>query len=147
MTTTVAPVTKTRALACSAEHAFDSFTRDIGRWWPTRTHAIGDDVVDVVLEPRVGGSMHEVAADGSTTAWGEVLEFDRPRRVRFTWHLQRTTGTEVEVEFSPTEGGCELRLTHRGWEAWGEEGAQRRQDYDNGWDVVLASFLSLTIPR
>ncbi len=145
MTTITAPVRKTRRLACSAEHAFATFTRDIGAWWPTATHAIGDDVVDVVLELRIGGSIHEVAADGSTTAWGEILDLDPPRRLRFSWHLARPSATEVEVWFTPTPDGCELVLEHRGWENWGDEGPARRDGYDTGWDLVLDGFSDVAL--
>ncbi len=145
---TSAPVVKTRRLACSPEHAFATFTAEVGRWWPTATHAIGDDVADVVLEPRVGGSMHEVAADGSRTTWGEVTAWDPPRRVAFTWHLARAEGTHVDVAFAPSTlddgtDGCDLRLVHDGWEHWGDEGAERRDQYDEGWDHVLGQYVDL----
>ncbi len=147
MTGTIAPVRKVRLLACPPEHAFRVFTEEIGQWWPTATHAIGSDVRDVILEGRVGGSMHEVAEDGSTTPWGEVIVWDPPRRVAFSWHLQRHEGTHVDVTFGPTEDGCEMLLVHSGWEAWSDEGPERRDEYDHGWDVVLAAWLARVRPH
>lgn len=137
MTAALAPVIKTRTLACSAEHAFAVFTADIGQWWPTDTHAINDDVVDVVLDTQVGGSIREVASDGTETVWGRILEVDPPHVIRFSWHLQRPEPSEVRVAFTDVDGGCRLELVHSGWEAWGEDGPSRRAQYDGGWEVVL----------
>ncbi len=33
-----------------------------------------------------------------------------------------------------------LRLTHSGWERFGDEGTDKRGQYDSGWPAVLAAF-------
>ena len=37
----VEPIRKTATIACSAEHAFRTFTDGIARWWPLHTHSVG----------------------------------------------------------------------------------------------------------
>jgi hypothetical protein len=48
--------------------------------------------------------------------------------------------TEIEVTFTPEGGRTRVDLEHRNWEEAGSGAAQMRDNYDGGWDVVLAPF-------
>ena len=115
--------------------AFDLFTTRIASWWPVGTHSYGgDEVKDVVLEPRVGGRLYEVTETGEQD-WGRVTVWYPPRRLLLEWLIGDARGTEVEVTFTGEGPGSRVVLEHRGFDS-----AEPRGRYDSGWDVVLAPF-------
>ena len=83
--------------------------------------------------------MEECAPDGSKYVWGEVLAFERGRRIRFSWHPGREPASAqwIEVTFVAAAGGSRVTLTHGGWEALGEIGPLLRQEYVPGWRLVF----------
>lgn len=142
-TTDVAPVIKTRTVPLAPAAAFDLFTRRMGQWWPTASHSIaGDRVTGVVFEEEVGGRVREVTDDGEWHAWAEVTAWDPPRRFTLSWHpsLDPVASTDLEVTFTATDTGTEVRLVHRGWERFGDQAAALRDDYEGGWDHVLGPY-------
>lgn len=138
--TMIEPVRKEVTVKSSVERAFQIFTEGIGSWWPLATHSVARDQAEsVVFEARVGGLVRERARDGETHTWGEVLVWEPPRRVVFSWHPGRepNTAQEVEVSFSEADGGTRVTLVHRGWERLGDQAAATRDQYAGGWDAVL----------
>jgi uncharacterized protein YndB with AHSA1/START domain len=145
---TIAPVRKSIAVACSPERAFEVFTGEVATWWPTATHSIHQDkVADVVIEPRVGGEMYEIADSGERAHWARVLEWDPPKRLVLAWNVNPETDgpTEVEVTFTPEGAGTRVDLEHRNWEEAGATGARMRDSYEGGWDTVLAPFVEQAV--
>jgi uncharacterized protein YndB with AHSA1/START domain len=144
MTMTVEVIRKSITVEAEPERAFRLFTEGISRWWPLETHSVhAHETEAVVLEPQVGGRFYERSASGGTAAWGEVLECDPPRLVRFTWHPGYESGapaTEVEVRFRPDGDGTRVELEHRGWERLPDAGRAMERSYDEGWDYVLGRF-------
>jgi hypothetical protein len=139
----LAPVVKRVRIRLAPAAAFDLFTRELARWWPLATHSChGAEAVDVLVEPRVGGAVTEVARDGRRAAWGRVIAWDPPRHFAMTWHpgAPPEQATRLEVSFHPAADGAELELVHAGWEARGEAAAQWRGRYDGGWVAVLEHF-------
>jgi uncharacterized protein YndB with AHSA1/START domain len=133
-------VRKTVTVDCSVEEAFRVFTADIGSWWPTHGHSLsGDQVVDVVFEPRESGEVYELTADGRKGHWATIVTLEAPHRLVLSWEVdERSLGTEVEVRFAAHGGGTRVELEHRGWEA---EQADSRASYETGWDGVLAHYV------
>ena len=86
-------------------------------------------------EPGVGGRLYEVTAAGEQD-WGRVLEWEPPSRFLLAWQIRPASGTEVEVRFLPEAPGTRVELEHRGFDA-----GESRENYDRGWDVVLAPFV------
>jgi DNA-binding transcriptional ArsR family regulator len=127
----------------SREEAFTLFTDRIGAWWPTASHSLGGDaVVDVRFGSAVGDQIVEVREDGSTAAWGEILAWDPPERVRVLWAVSSGRPTTTwEATFSEDGDGTRLVLEHWGWEAHGDEAAAAAASYDEGWDPVLARLV------
>jgi uncharacterized protein YndB with AHSA1/START domain len=68
---------------------------------------------------------------------GEVVEFDPPRLLGYTWianwHLDPQRKTLVRWELTPTAAGTHLRVTHSGL---APEPAARK-DYSGGWQGVV----------
>jgi uncharacterized protein YndB with AHSA1/START domain len=137
-TTTVEPVVKTVTVGCPLERAFTVFTREIGTWWPTESHALhAGDVQEVVWEEREGGEVYEIATSGARGRWATVLRWEPPHRLVIAWQVNpERLGTEVEVRFTETPGGTRVDLEHRGFERV-TDGAAMRDNYDPGWNEVL----------
>lgn len=140
----LAPVVKTLELKRSAADAFRIYVHEASKWWPLETHALAPEnntkAVELVVEPRIGGRVYEIAEDGRQFEWGEVLAYEPGRRFAMTWQLgrMRNNAGEVEVLFEPTGAeSCRVTLTHSGWERLGPEGQNMRNGYNSGWDIVF----------
>jgi uncharacterized protein YndB with AHSA1/START domain len=138
---TIAPVRKSISVGCSPERAFEVFTGGVMSWWPTKTHSIHHEkVAEVVLEPRVGGEMYEVTEAGQREHWARVTAWEPPKRLVLAWQVNPDTDgpTEIEVTFTPEGERTRVDLEHRNWEEAGSGAAEMRDNYDGGWDLVLA---------
>ena len=146
---TIAAVQKAITVNVPQQRAFEVFTSRMGSWWNPGHHIADKPFVDVVIEPRVGGSWHEVDAAGGTCPWGEVLTWEPPRLVVLGWHLDAEWEydadlvTEVEVRFvvvDPTTTRVELE--HRNLERLGDRAAETREALDDasGWAGLLKLF-------
>ncbi len=71
---------------------------------------------------------------------GEVLEFDPPRLLVYSWvanwHADKQRGTVVRWELTPSGAGTKVKVTHSGLAA--EKVA--REDYSRGWVGVLGKL-------
>ena len=147
----LAPVVKTRTVPLPVDRAFALFTEGMHTWWPLETHSIAandaGDAGGVTLrfEGRVGGRLVEVGADGSECAWADVMAWQPPHRIVLSWHPNRDpeAATVLEVRFTAHPDGTQVHLEHRGWEELGERAAPTRDNYDTGWDMVLARFTAI----
>jgi uncharacterized protein YndB with AHSA1/START domain len=128
-----------------ASHAFEVWTRDIGRWWPSDHTATGEDGLTVILEPRAGGRFFERTPDGREIDWGEVLAWEPPHRLVYSWHLRRdrADATEVEIRFVPTSmDTTRVEIEHRAWERLGSDGPIWRERNHGGWQTLLPHYLA-----
>ena len=133
-TTVVETIKKTVLVDFAPPEAFDLFTAKIDKWWPASSHSYGGDAVrEVVFECNEGGRVYEITDDGEQD-WARVRTFDPPHRFVLEWLIGGNT--EVEVTFAPEGPGSRVVLEHRGFEE-----LERRDNYDSGWDVVLAPFV------
>ncbi len=141
--TSVEPVRKSVTVPTAPPRAFELFTAHIQEWWPLPTHSVGgEDAAGVAFGEGVGGAIVETLADGSTSVWGTITDWEPPHRVAFTWHAghAQADATRVEVTFAQDgPGGTVVRLVHSGWENRAD-GATVREGYDSGWDPVIGSF-------
>jgi uncharacterized protein YndB with AHSA1/START domain len=135
-TDVLAAIRKTVTVEASPETAFETFTRQMGSWWPTEPHRLFDES-SVVFDERVGGRVYERSADGEEGDWADVLVWEPPHRFVLRWRVNPKRGpTELEVTFAPEGSGTRVELEHRGW-----DDADGRANYDGGWDYVLGAFV------
>lgn len=141
-TEALAAINKTITVDAAPETAFETFTRQMGSWWPIRTHTIFEDrLEEIVFDERVGGRVYERTAEGEEADWADVLEWEPNSRFVLRWRVNPERGpTEVEVRFTPEGDGTRVDLEHRGWDKIGDEAG--RAGYDPGWDYVLGHFLN-----
>lgn len=136
----LSPIERSISVSWTPAQAFTRFTEEFGRWWPSRTHSIGGArVARVVFETRVGGRIYEQHADGRRFQWGQVVEYQPPTLVRFTWHPSRepATAQDVVVRFVAEGAGTRVELVSSGWDKWGANAARARRGYDLGWKYIL----------
>lgn len=143
----IPPIEKDLTVPTTPERAFRLFWQEMGQWWPLATHSIsgmnGTPAAGVKVEPRLGGTIAEIAPDGSLCPWGIITEWQEGAALAFTWQLNRpaSEATQVRITFSTSDAGTRVRLVHSGWEARGASAAEDRANYDKGWNgVFLTAF-------
>lgn len=129
--------------------AFEIFTSRINEWWPLVTHSVGEEqALSVTFGKQVGATIEEELADGSRQTWGEITEWEPPRRVAFSWHPGKPISEAGLVEVTFTRRSSTLtvvELAHSGWERR-PDGVRARQNYESGWDPVLERFTGVFTP-
>src|SRR5919108_1934006 len=140
----IEPINLSFEVACSPEHAFDTWTQRISLWGPAAHTASGEADTTVVLEGRIGGRIFERTRSGVEHVWGEVTVWERPGRLGYLWHLRRdrADATEVEIRFlSAGDGATRVEIEHRGWERLGALGDEQRNRNRGGWATLLPHFV------
>ncbi|UFZ08116.1 SRPBCC family protein [Bradyrhizobium ontarionense] len=91
------------------------------------------------------GSPFALVTDGMTTDVGQILEFDPPRRLSYTFQhilkdeFRNEQPTKVVFAIEPHGNSVKLTLTHEGF-----EGAGRLLDaVSNGWPAIMSGLKSL----
>jgi uncharacterized protein YndB with AHSA1/START domain len=140
-----AVVTEIRVSATAAR-VFEALTdpRQLMRWWG----AEGECKATLwEMDGRMGGKWRFASSDPSRKivvngvsefqAEGEIVEFDPPRCLAYTWianwHDRPGQSTLVRWELTPSEGGTLVRVTHSGL----ADLAVARKDYSGGWPGVV----------
>jgi uncharacterized protein YndB with AHSA1/START domain len=136
------PVIKTIQVPWTTEEAFSRFTTQISDWWPKKIHSVAeDDELEVGFELDEGGLVYEQKGDHHAV-WAEVLLWEPPHRFILNWHPGREaeSGGTLEVRFKNLGEGCQVKLTHSGWEKYGSKAVEMRKGYSSGWDYVLGLY-------
>ena len=139
----IEPIRISFVVGCSPDHAFDTWTKRATSWWPPEHTASHERGAEIVFEPRAGGRIFERTADGGELEWGQVVEWDRPRRLRYLWRIatEAENATDVEIAFTPmAEEGTRVDIEHGGWDRLGEFGRTWRDANVAGWTGVLPAY-------
>jgi uncharacterized protein YndB with AHSA1/START domain len=136
------------------ERAFTVFTERFGDFKPREHNLLRSPIAETVFEPRAGGSIYDVAEDGSECRWARVLAYEPHERVVFSWDIgpswqledDLANASEVEVRFvAESPQRTRVELEHRnidrhgpGWEAVRDGIAS-----DAGWPLYLDRYAAL----
>jgi uncharacterized protein YndB with AHSA1/START domain len=137
------PIRISFEVQCPPDHAFDTWTRRATSWWPPEHTASHEPGAEIVFEPHAGGRIYERTSDGGEIDWGEIVEWDRPRRLRYLWRIatDEKNATDVEIAFTPMPGaGTRVDIEHGGWERLGDFGRAWRDANVAGWTGVLPAY-------
>lgn len=117
-----------RHFSASPEQVFDAWLdpKTASKWlFATPT----GEIVRCDIDAKVGGKFTITRRDGEDIDHtGEYVEIDRPRRLVFTFAVQKFSAeeTRVTIDITPSDNGCDLTLTHEGvlpdWKSKTEEG-------------------------
>lgn len=137
----IPPLVVELVVAATPERAFSTWVELTELWWPGGDTVSGDPSA-IVFEPRVGGRIYERARDGAEHEWGEVIVWDPPVRVEYSWHLffPADEATFVAVTFTQQAGSTLVRIEQTGWDALGESGPLRRDRTTRGWGTVGEAY-------
>ncbi len=148
--TTTTEVRREVTVAGSPARAFDLFTNYMIRWWPPEHHVATSPVVEMTVEPHVGGRIYDTCADGGESAWGQITEWDPPTRFAFGWMLTSTWQPETDVEkasrvsvtFTADGEKTRIVLVHNdfGRHADGGHGVADGVADPDGWQLGLDRF-------
>ena len=104
-----------RSYTASPERVYDAWfdTKTVGRWLFATPNG---KVVKAEIDARVGGlwCIVDERESGEVDHHGEYLELIRPRRIVFTFTVEKhgRDTDRVVVEIIPQDTGCQLTLTH-----------------------------------
>jgi uncharacterized protein YndB with AHSA1/START domain len=120
---------------CPPEHAFDVWTCRATMWWPPEHTMSHDPSAVVTFEPRPGGRIYERTRDGTEHDWGEILVWEPPGRLRYTWHIatEHENATQVEIRFEADGERTKVRVHHEGFGRLGGFGDEWRRANRLGW--------------
>ena len=145
------PVRKSVTVKAGQQRAFEVFTAGFDSWWP-RSHHIGSAPMKrAVLEGRVGGRCYSEQTDGAECDWGEILQWEPPKRFVMAWKItpqwqyqpDLAKASEVEVLFPPlADGSTRVDLEHRHFERLGAGWETMREmvNAEGGWGGLLQMF-------
>ena len=131
-------------IAAPPECIFQALTSSdsLMRWWNGEGGPCRVKVWEI--EPRLGGRMRHVVEDpsgkmfpgGEAVISGEVVEFDPPRILAYTWlstfHSKPDHATLVRWELVPNQAGTLVKMTHSGLTPLPEG-----TSYAEGWPGVI----------
>jgi uncharacterized protein YndB with AHSA1/START domain len=142
---TIPPVLREILVDADRALAFAVFTQRIGAWWPLGEHSVHGAGAAVAFDRlAVGGRIIESLAGADDSVWGTVTRWEPDTMLGFTWHPGHSDGDErasqVTVSFEDQDGKTLVRLEHSGWEVLGEQAQAARDEYDQGWPVVLDRY-------
>jgi uncharacterized protein YndB with AHSA1/START domain len=128
------------------ERAFTVFAERFDTWWPRSHHIGAAEMQEAIIEPRAGGTWYEVGVDGSRTHWGDVLVYEPPQRLTLTWHINgnwqcEDAASEIDVTFTPVDGGTHVELVHRHLERHtAPEALRDAVSAEGGWETLLKRY-------
>jgi uncharacterized protein YndB with AHSA1/START domain len=139
-------------IAAPPERVFQALVdpKQVMHWWTSEQCQIES----FEFEPRRGGrwrydtKQSKLNVNGVTKfhCEGEVLDYDPPRVLAYTWianwHDDRTQRTVVRWELSPSGNGTSLKITHSGLKKL----PVARKDYSHGWVGVLGELKKFLEP-
>ena len=132
----------TRHFETAAERVFDAWLNpDLIRSWMYHPELGDQEPPRVTVDARVGGAFsflvhrHGQAIDIS----GQYIEIDRPRRLAFTWSVNKAAASRVDLVFTPGDNTCDLTLTHELHPDWADFVSRT----ESGWKRLTDSIAKL----
>jgi len=138
----VEPLRLEFTVRCAPARAFALWAERTSTWWPASHSVSGEPGLAVTFEPRAGGRVFERTPAGTEHDWGEVLAWEPPHRLAYSWHLRqdRADATRVEITFAAEGDGTRVSIVHDGWERLGDRGGALRDRNRRGWDGLLPHY-------
>jgi uncharacterized protein YndB with AHSA1/START domain len=138
-------VHETITIRAGAAAVFDAYVNHIDKWWPrqgTYRYSFAPDGKEprhIYFEPKLGGRFYEKFSDGSEYVIGQVIGWDPPNQLSYTWQDPGwPASTNVHVTFKEADGRTTVSVHHEGF---GKKGIPEVADgYQKGLQEILAAF-------
>lgn len=140
-----------REVAGDLSSVFDAFiSPELISQWMFGSSLNGDDIIHIEADPREGGRFSFlVSRDGQRLDHvGTYLALERPKHLRFTWAIAGQSddeegGSLVDVTFSASPGGTEVKLAHGLQAEW----APYAHQVGESWSEMLDALANLFAGR
>ena len=88
---------------------------------------------------------NSLGKEGSRLCWGNIIEFDPPKKLVHTFTHGELDGVETICQWTliAADGGTVLRLKHSGFEL-AKDGFKAAADHDVGWDEHFTRLRRVT---
>ena len=140
-----------RKVPVPADKAFAVFVDEFNSWWPRDYTLAGDNLAEILIEPKMKGRALERDKSGGETVWGSVLSFFRPGHMVLAWQISpdRTVidneagASRVDVRFVESEPGTtEVVVVHRDFPRHGDGWEKYRKDMGakEGWPMLMDRY-------
>ncbi|MFQ6551819.1 SRPBCC domain-containing protein [Aestuariibius insulae] len=96
------PIEKTITVPLKQEEAYDFFTNNLDKWWPSL-----DETVDI--DPKFGGIIQRNGPDEGPEILGRITHIDPGKSLTFTWQKGDAV-VELLLTFTQTEDGTRVDL-------------------------------------
>jgi len=138
-------IEQTVDIAASPETVFRALTTDIASWWGP-PYCDENDVVDIVLDLRLGGLMYESYGAAQGWVWGTVVGFETNKWLEIDgpMGLQGTVKGNLKYTLEPAGKGTRLILSHT---AMGLFGPEAEEMYAGGWADLLGARLKAFVEK
>ena len=141
----------TRTVPAPADRAFAVFVDEFGTWWPPKLTFAGDDLSEILIEPKMNGRAIERDKAGGETVWGTVLSVFRPEHLVLAWQIapdrsvvaNEAGASRVDVRFVEHQpGSTEVVLVHRDFPRHGDGWEKYRQQMGakDGWPMLIDRY-------
>ncbi len=91
---------------------------------------------DFETDWKIGSTIKETQQNGSPGFQGEILKFEPPKLLSYTFYTEAETKTQVTFDLKPQDSVVKLTTTHEGY----EQGSKDYQSISGGWAAVLSSL-------
>lgn len=144
-----APIRITIVVNASQDKAFQGFFLRMNDWSPKEHSLSGSRRATLEVEPRTGGRWIETGENGVQCTWGQVVDWEPPRRALLLWQIGSDFSynpdirSEIEVKFEEiAPGQTRVDFEHRSIEQLGLNADEARAALagDDGWGGSLAAY-------
>ncbi len=133
-------IEKTLFLKAPPEHVWKFLTEKdkLALWFHEGEEDLKADGVFALLTNSLG-------KEGSRLCWGNIIEFDPPKKLVHTFTHGGLDGVETTCQWTliAADGGTVLRLKHSGFEL-AKDGFQGAADHDIGWNEHFTRLRRVT---
>lgn len=134
-------------LSLAPADAFDFFTQEISRWWPSDRRHLNDANSQLFL--LADGRFYERASNGTELDLGRVRLWDAPRRIVLDFYMgtDATHPTEVEIRFDAEGTGTCVSVNHRPRESSIDLWDKRAAVFARSWESILSALQCATLSK
>lgn len=124
-------------IKASPDVVWRSLVDQIGEWWPKMFY-VGDAPKRFHLDPRVGGLVLEDWGDGEGVVFGQILTFQKNRRLQWAGDMSVEFGGPARsvTTYTLEPAGDHTRLVFRDT-PFGALSDQAREGLAQGWKFLL----------
>lgn len=144
-------ISKRITVKASANKAFQGFINEIAHWWPKEYTWSQQELVDLNVEPWVGGLLSEFGPNKFRCDWGTVVDIREFEHFSFKWQISFNRSpvpdagkaSTVKITFKSDEDSqTSVQLEHLDFDKHGDHHHEyfEAMNSNKGWDLILQHY-------